>query len=366
MIQFLDLQTINARFESEFKDSFDKFLTSGRYILGDGVNTFETNFANYCCTKYCISVGNGLDALVLIFRAYLELGKLKKGDEVIVPANTYIASILAIIHAGLIPVFVEPELETYNISPKKVKESISSKTKGILAVHLYGQLTNMNAILGLAERYNLLVIEDAAQAHGAIYKDGNRAGNLGDAAGFSFYPSKNLGALGDGGAVTTNDEELANVICKLRNYGTSSKYVNDYIGFNSRLDEIQALFLNIKLRKLDNDNAKRVLVAKQYLSQIISNKIKLPYFSNQQDHVFHQFVVRVDDREAFVDYLKNNQVETIIHYPIAPHKQKALAKYKYLKLPITEQIHNTVVSIPISPIMTDVQVNKVVQLLNTY
>jgi dTDP-4-amino-4,6-dideoxygalactose transaminase len=366
MIQFLDLQTINARFESEFKHSFDELLTSGRYILGDGVKTFETNFASYCGTKYCIGVGNGLEALVLIFRAYIESGKLKKGDEVIVPANTYIASILAIIHAGLTPVFVEPEFDTFNISPVKIKESITSKTKAILVVHLYGQLADMDAIEKIAKQHNVLVIEDAAQAHGAVYSNGKCAGNLGDAAGFSFYPSKNLGALGDGGAVTTNKEELANVIYKLRNYGTSSKYVNDYIGFNSRLDEIQALFLIIKLKKLDEDNDKRVQISKQYLSQIVSNKIKLPYFSNKQDHVFHQFVVSVDDREAFVDYLKNNQVETLIHYPIAPHKQKALSKYKYLELAITEHIHNTVVSIPISPIMTDVQVNKVIQLLNTY
>ncbi len=366
MIQFLDLQAINSRFESDFKKAFNELLVSGRYILGGGVNTFETNFASYCGTKYCIGVGNGLDALILIFRAYIELGKLKKGDEILVPANTYIASILAIIHAGLTPVFIEPELETYNISPVKIKENISSKTRAILVVHLYGQLADMNAIENIAKQHNVLVIEDAAQAHGAVYSNGKCAGNLSDAAGFSFYPSKNLGALGDGGAVTTNDEELANLIYKLRNYGTSSKYVNDYIGFNSRLDEIQALFLNIKLKKLDDDNTKRVQIAQQYLSHITSSKIKLPYFSDQQDHVFHQFVVSVDDREVFVDYLRNNQVETLIHYPIAPHKQKALSKYAHLKLPITEQIHKSVVSIPLSPIMTNVQVEKIIQLLNTY
>ncbi|NOY48894.1 MAG: DegT/DnrJ/EryC1/StrS family aminotransferase [Chlorobi bacterium] len=366
MIQFLDLQAINSRFESDFKKAFNELLVSGRYILGDGVKTFETNFASYCGTKYCIGVGNGLDALILIFRAYIESGKLKKGDEVIVPANTYIASILAIIHAGLTPVFVEPELETYNISTEKIKEVITPQTKAILAVHLYGQLADMKAIVSLAKQHNVLVIEDAAQAHGAVNSDAKRAGNLGDAAGFSFYPSKNLGALGDGGAVTTNDEKLANLIYKLRNYGTSSKYVNDYIGFNSRLDEIQALFLNIKLKKLDDDNAKRIQIAQQYLSHITSSKVKLPYFSNQQDHVFHQFVVRVEERESFVDYLKNNQVETLIHYPIAPHKQKALSKFAHLKLPITEQIHKSVVSIPLSPIMTNVQVNKIIQLLNAY
>lgn len=366
MIQFLDLQAINSRFESDFKKTFNEFLVSGRYILGDGVKTFETNFANYCGTKYCIGVGNGLDALVLIFRAYIELGKLKKGDEVIVPANTYIASILAIIHADLIPVFVEPELDTYNISPEKIKEAISQQTKAILAVHLYGQLADMSAINNLANLNNLLVIEDAAQAHGAVYSNGKRAGNLGNAAGFSFYPSKNLGALGDGGAVTTNDEELANVIYKLRNYGTSTKYENDYIGFNSRLDEIQALFLNIKLNELDEDNAKRVQIAQEYLSHITSSKIELPYFSNQKDHVFHQFVVSVEKRDAFIHYLKNNKVETLIHYPIPPHKQKALYKYSHLKLPITEQIHKNVVSIPLSPIMTNAQINRIIKLLNAY
>jgi len=357
---------MNARFEDEFKTTFNKFLSSGTYILGDGVKTFETSFTKYCGTKYCVGTGNGLDALMLIFKAYIELGRLKKGDEIIVPANTYIASIFAIMHAGLKPIFVEPNKDTFNISPSRIKEAITINTKAILVVHLYGQLANMEAINEIAKESRVLVVEDAAQAHGAIDCHGKKAGNLGDAAGFSFYPSKNLGALGDGGCVLTNDDELAEVICKLRNYGTFSKYVNDYIGVNSRLDEIQALILNVKLKKLDEDNAKRVELANLYLSQIDSNKIGLPFFSKTLDHVFHQFVISVEDREDFVAYLAKNQVETLIHYPKPPHKQKALYRYKDLNLPITESIHRRVVSIPLSPIMNRAQAKNIIELLNAY
>ena len=357
---------MNTRFEDEFKTIFNEFLSSGLYVLGDGVKTFEVNFAKYCGTKYCIGTGNGLDALVLIFKAYIELGKLKTGDEIIVPANTYIASILAIIHAGLKPIFVEPDSASFNISPKEIRKAITDGTKGILVVHLYGQLADMESISDIAKENGLLVIEDAAQAHGATNNYGKKAGNLGDAAGFSFYPSKNLGALGDGGCVTTNNQELAEVIYKLRNYGTSSKYVNDYIGFNSRLDEIQALILNVKLKSLDDDNAKRVELANQYLSNINSFKIELPNFSKRQGHVFHQFVVRVEDREAFVAYLAKNRVETLIHYPIPPHKQKALSNYGGLSFSITENIHKTVVSIPLNPIITNEQINNIIEFLNAY
>lgn len=366
MIKFLDLKTINTRFRDDFQNKFQKFLLSGRYILGDGVKNFENNYARYCGISHCIGTANGLDALVLIFKAYIELGKLKKGDEVLVPANTYIASILSVIHSGLTPVFVEPDSKTFNISSLAIKNAITSKAKAILGVHLYGQLYDVTGLNKIAEDYDLLLIEDAAQGHGAIYNDGKRAGNLGDAAGFSFYPSKNLGALGDGGGVTTNDEELASIIYKLRNYGTSSKYVNDYIGYNSRLDEIQALFLDIKLKKLDDDNAIRVQIAKQYLSKITNKKIKLPYFSNTDNHVFHQFVVRVENRQEFVSYLANNQLETLIHYPIPPHKQKAFSEYVNLKLPVTERIHDTVVSIPLNPVLTKVEINTIIELLNTY
>lgn len=366
MIKFLDLHKINARSENEFKNRFQEFLNSGWYILGDGVKSFETDFSNYCGTKYCIGTGNGLDALVLIFRSYIELGKLKEGDEVIVPANTYIASILSVIHAKLNPVFVEPDHETFNICPNKIKEAITSKTRAILAVHLYGQLADMEFISRIAKQNNFLVVEDAAQSHGAINDKGEKSGNLGDAAGFSFYPAKNLGALGDAGCVTTNDEDLAKLIRKLRNYGTASKYVNDYVGFNSRLDEVQAHFLSVKLKLLDEDNIKRIKIAQQYLSGIKSKKIKLPYFSNLKDHVFHQFVVRVKDRKDFIGYLNDNQVETLVHYPIAPHKQLAFSKFKDLKLPITEEIHREVVSIPLNPILTDLQVKKIISLLNSY
>jgi len=366
MMRFLDLYKLNARFEAEFKEEFDNFLSSGRYILGDGVKVFEDSFARYCGTKYCIGTGNGLDALVLIFKGYMELGKLKKGDEVLVPANTYIASILSVIHAGLNPIFVEPDSEMFNISPLAIKEVISSKTKAILAVHLYGQLADMVSINTLAMQHDLLVIEDAAQAHGASNKNGIKAGNLSNAAAFSFYPSKNLGALGDAGCITTNDEKLASVVHKMRNYGASSKYVNDYIGYNSRLDEIQAIFLNIKLKKLNDDNNKRVQIARQYLSGINNKKIKLPYFSNTGDHVFHQFVVRVKNRSEFVEYLKNNNVETLTHYPIAPHRQSAFSEYDHLKLPVTEKIHSSVVSIPLNPILTEIEINTIIQLLNAY
>lgn len=366
MIKFFDLKKFNARFDNEFKEAYLKFLSSGSYILGEGVKAFETNFAKYCGTKYCVGTGNGLDALVLIFKGYIALGKLKEGDEVIVPANTYIASILSVIHAGLIPVFVEPEADTFNISPERIKAAISPRTKVVLVVHLYGQLARMADIQDLVKHNSLILIEDAAQAHGAIDKNGFRSGNLSDAAGFSFYPSKNLGALGDGGAVTTNDENLAVAISKLRNYGTSSKYVNEYAGYNSRLDEIQALFLNIKLQKLNEDNVKRVDIANQYLANITTDKIKLPYFSNALDHVFHQFVIRVKDREHFMAYLQHNEVETLIHYPIPPHKQKALSMYANLKLPITERLHDTVISIPLNPVMTESQIKKIIDLLNAY
>jgi len=366
MIKFFDLQTFNSRFEDEFKLVFNEFLSSGRYILGEGVSTFESNFANYCGTKYCIGTANGLDALILIFKSYIELGKLKSGDQVLVPANTYIASILAIMHAGLEPILVEPDERTYNMVPDKMESSISSKTKAVLVVHLYGQLADMNSICEIANKNNVMVIEDAAQAHGAIHENGKKAGNLANAAGFSFYPSKNLGALGDGGCVTTNDKDLANIIFKLRNYGATSKYVNDYIGYNSRLDEIQALLLNVKLKKLDQDNAKRVQIAKRYLNEINSDKIELPYFSNHQDHVFHQFVIRVKDRDRLIRHLDENQLETLIHYPIAPHKQKALSKCAHSKLPITELIHKEVVSIPLNPILTNQQVDKIIKVINAY
>ncbi|MBT8260089.1 MAG: DegT/DnrJ/EryC1/StrS family aminotransferase [Flavobacteriaceae bacterium] len=366
MIEFLNLQSINKAYEAKFKLEFEKFLDSGYYILGDAVKKFEANFASYCKTKYCVGVGNGLDALTLIFKAYIQLGKLKKGDEVIVPANTYIATILAIIQAGLKPKLIEPNTKTYNLDIEELEKSITNKTKAILVVHLYGQLANMDAINTITKDKNLIVIEDAAQAHGAQNKNGVKAGNLSDAAGFSFYPTKNLGALGDAGAVTTNDKYLADIIKKLRNYGTSSKYVNDIVGENSRLDELQALFLDIKLKDLDKHNLKRVEIAKIYLENISNKKINLPYFSGKMDHVFHQFVIEVDYRNRFLEHMKTHGIGTLVHYPIAPHKQEALLNYKDLYLPTTENIHEVVVSLPLHPCLNSKEIKEIIKVVNKY
>ena len=374
MIKFLDLHKVNARFETDFQEEFKRFLDAAHYILGSEVAHFESEFANYCGTKHCIGTANGLDALTLIFKSYIHLGKLQPNDEVIVPANTYIASILAIVNAGLKPILVEPELETYNISPKTIEKHISKRTKAILVVHLYGQLCDMEQINALAAAMGLLVIEDAAQAHGAI--EGSKfevqssrfkkAGDLGNAAAFSFYPSKNLGALGDAGAVTTNDDALAETLKLIRNYGSSKKYVNEMLGFNSRLDELQAVFLNIKLKLLDQDNAKRQSIATTYLHEIKNKKIVLPFYSGAKDHVFHVFVVRVADREGFVAHLESQNIGHLIHYPLAPHQQKALSMFKKNIFPITEEIHKTIVSIPISPVMTKDEVTSVIKVLNAY
>ena len=366
MIPFLDLHKINARFDADFKNRFEAFLDSGYYILGTQVSAFEKDYAAYCGTDYCIGVANGLDALRLILEGYKILGKLKNGDEVLVASNTYIATILAIKQAGLSPVLVEGDEECYNFNLIALEEACTSKTKAIMPVHLYGQLSPMDEINTVAKKNGLIVIEDAAQAHGAMNSKGERAGNLGDAAGFSFYPTKNLGALGDGGAVTTNDSEFASIIRKLRNYGASSKYVNEYVGINSRLDEVQAAFLNCKLPSLDADNEKRRVIAKRYLSEINNEKVKLPTYQGGNNHVFHLFVVQVKDRDGFINFLKENEIGTLIHYPIAPHRQEAFKEYKNLSFPVTEKIHNEIVSIPISPMLTNDQVDRVILVLNSY
>lgn len=366
MIPFLELHKINARFESQFELVFKEFLDDGYYILGNRVTAFENEFADFCGTRYCIGVGNGLDALRLILEGYKLMGTLKERDEVLVASNTFIATILAIKQAGLVPVLVEAEAENYNFDLKELSENISEKTRAIMPVHLYGQISPMEEISELAKKHQLLVIEDAAQAHGAIYKSGKLAGNLGDAAGFSFYPTKNLGALGDAGAVTTNNAELASAIKKLRNYGTTSKYVNDELGFNSRLDEIQAAILSIKLPHLQEDNNLRLQIAKRYLSEITNNKIRLPNYDGSANHVFHLFVVRVENRTDFMDHLEKNEVGTMIHYPIAPHKQKALTEYSELNFPVAEEIHSQVVSLPMNPLMTEDEVEKVIFVLNSY
>jgi len=365
MIKFLDLKKINAPYETAFQEKLKSVLESGWYILGNEVKTFESNFANYCGAKYCIGVGNGFDALVLIFKAYIQLGKLQKGDEVIVSANTFIASILAILEADLVPVLVEPKLETYNLNPDLILENITSKTKAILAVHLYGQLAEMGEISEIAIQNNLLVIEDAAQAHGAV-SDFRKSGNLSNAAAFSFYPGKNLGALGDGGAVVTNDSELANVIQSLRNYGSEAKYQNEFIGVNSRLDEIQAAFLNVKLPHLDLENSIRKAIAKRYLKEIKNDKITLPFWDFTDNNVFHLFVIRTENRDHLQQYLLENGIQTMVHYPIPPHYQKAFKEWNHLSFPITEKIHKEVLSLPISPVLTHDEVDFVVSILNQY
>ncbi|WP_096018540.1 DegT/DnrJ/EryC1/StrS family aminotransferase [Campylobacter lanienae] len=361
MIPFLDLKAINARYKDEIKARIDEVLDSGWYLLGEQNRKFESNFAAYCGARYCIGCANGLDALRLIIKAY----GFGKGDEIIAPANTYIASILAITDNGCTPVLVEPDLDTYNINPDLMEAKITDKTKAILVVHLYGQAVKMDKIWALAKKYNLKIIEDSAQAHGAYYND-KRVGSLGDASGFSFYPGKNLGALGDGGAVTTNDEELAQKIRALANYGSHKKYENIYQGVNSRLDEIQAAVLDVKLKYLDSDNAKRKEIAQYYLQNIKNPLIYLPQTYSENSHVWHVFVVRVNDRARFQSYLNDNGIQTIIHYPIPPHKQECYKELNHLSFKITEQIHSEIISIPISPVMSDNEIQKVVEVINSY
>ena len=333
MIKFLDLKKINERYETAFQQKLKSVLASGWYILGKEVQEFEANFAQYCDAQYCVGVGNGLDALTLIFKGYIQLGKLQKGDEVIVPANTYIASILAILQADLVPVLVEPKLETYNIDPSLIQDKIATKTKAILAVHLYGQLAEMDEINKIAIKNNLLIIEDAAQCSGSISNQKSAIKNQQSSAAYSFYPTKNLGALGDGGAVVTNDTELAKTIQSLRNYGSETKYKNDFIGVNSRLDELQAAFLSLKLPNLNTDNENRRVIAKRYLTEIKNDKIILPFWDLSDNHVFHLFVIRTENRNDLQKYLAENKIETVIHYPIPPHQQKAFKSWNNLSFP---------------------------------
>jgi dTDP-4-amino-4,6-dideoxygalactose transaminase len=366
MIKFLDLKKINEPYETAFQEKLKSVLASGWYILGNEVKEFEANFANYCEAKHCIGVGNGLDALVLIFKAYIQLGKLQKGDEVIVPANTYIASILAIIQADLVPVLVEPKLETYNINPDLIQEKITPKTKVILVVHLYGQLAEMDRINEIGAQNNLLVVEDAAQSHGAIKNQESKIKNQKSSVAYSFYPGKNLGALGDGGAITTNDSELAKILFSIRNYGSKVKYYNDYIGVNSRLDELQAAFLNLKLPNLDAENEQRRKIAKRYLSEIKNEKIILPYWDFSNNHVFHLFIIRTQNRIDLQNYLTENDIQTMIHYPVPPHQQKALKEWNNLSFPVTKKIHEECLSLPMSPVMTIDEVSFVIEILNKW
>lgn len=364
-VPFLDLKAINLRDAALLQESFSDTLHSGWFILGDKLKKFEEEFAEFCETKHCIGVANGLDALILILRAYIELGEMSVGDEIIVPANTYIATILAISANNLNPILVEPSLDNYLLDVNKIEASISSKTRAIMVVHLYGQVTPMDTIWDLAKKYSLKVIEDSAQSHGA-YWGSKRCGNLSDASGFSFYPGKNLGALGDGGAITTSDDKLAITIRALANYGSEIKYKNMFKGLNSRLDELQAGLLSIKLRTLDNDNEKRRLIADIYLSNITNTKITLPKVKNRGSHVWHVFVILTKHRNVFQNYLLENGISTVIHYPIPPHKQDAYTELSALSLPISEQIHNEILSIPISPVQTIEQTQYIIDIINKY
>ena len=388
MIKFLDLKAINDSFEPELSQSIHRVLDSGWYLLGNEVKAFEQEYAAYIGTKHCIGVANGLDALRLILKAYIELGIMQEGDEIIVPANTYIASILAITDNRLKPVLVEPDVNTYNINPFLIEENITERTKGIMLVHLYGQNAMHPEIQRLVDKYNLKLVEDNAQAAGSCYTEehsGNtvlhsetkRTGSLGDAAGHSFYPGKNLGCLGDGGAVTTDDDQLAEVIRALANYGSNRKYVNDYQGLNSRLDEIQAAILRTKLSRLDADNQRRREIAQFYCENIFNPEITLPvtkdfFVSSPLSwgrgglHDFHLFVIRTPHRDKLQQYLTDNGIQTLIHYPIPPHNQLAYKEWNKLSFPITEHIHEEVLSLPMSPVMTDEEVKKVVEVINNY
>ena len=365
MIPFLDLKKINAQYREELIGACTKVIDSGWYVQGNECIEFEKEFAQYCGTKYAVGVANGLDALILIIRAYKEMGILSDGDEVIVPSNTYIASILAISQNNLVPVLVEPDLDTYLIDPFKIEEKITSKTKAIMPVHLYGQTCEMDEINKIAKKYGLKVIEDSAQSHGAYYKN-KRCGNLGDASGFSFYPGKNLGALGDGGAVTTNDEELAHTIKALGNYGSHKKYENLYKGVNSRLDEMQAAMLRVKLRYLDIEIEKRRAIADYNLENIKNENIILPKVRAKDNSVWHLFVIRTNKRDMLQKYLLENRIQTLIHYPLAPHKQEAYKEWNAESFPISEQIHDEVLSLSISGMQSLDDTRKVINILNRY
>lgn len=370
MIPFLDLKSINAQYKDELIEACTRVIDSGWYIAGNELSQFEKKFSEYCGTKYCIGVANGLDALVLTLRAWKEMGKIKDGDEVIVPSNTYIASILAISENKLKPVLVEPNEETFNICPIGIEKALTSKTKVILPVHLYGQLVDMPKIMEIAKKYNLLVLEDSAQSHGAMV-DGVKSGAWGDASGFSFYPGKNLGALGDAGAITTNCEELAKNLFALRNYGSHEKYKNLFKGVNSRLDEMQAAILSVKMKYLNEETSHRRKIANLYLSQIKNKNIILPAIREESalsdnGHVWHLFVVRTKKRDELQKFLMDNGVHTLIHYPIPPHKQLAYQEWNELSYPVSEELHSEVLSLPISPVMTLDDAHRVVDICNRF
>jgi dTDP-4-amino-4,6-dideoxygalactose transaminase len=374
MIKFLDLKAVNDSFEPQLSQSIKRVLDSGWYLQGNEVVGFEKKYSEYIGSKHCIGVANGLDALRLILKAYIEMGIMHEGDEIIVPANTFIASILAITDNRLKPVLVEPDISTFNLDPFKIEEMITERTKGIMLVHLYGQNAMHPEIQRLVDKYNIKLIEDNAQAVGAYLQQQDRqgmhclyrTGSIGHAAGHSFYPGKNLGCLGDGGAVTTNDDDLASVIRSLANYGSSIKYRSDYKGLNSRLDEIQAAILSTKLTRLDADNQHRREIAQYYLNHIENRLLILPAHQPEIDHVWHLFVIRTSRRNELQSYLEENNIQTIIHYPIPPHKQLAYKEWNNSSFPITEKISDEVLSLPMSPIMTGNEMKKVVSVLNNF
>lgn len=365
MIKFLDLQKVTAKYSDEIHEAVSRTIDSGWYLQGKENERFESDYGQYIGSKYAVGCANGLDALICIFRAYIEMGIMQPGDEVIVPANTYIASILAISENGLRPVLVEPGIDTYQIDDTKIEEVITERTKAILIVHLYGQCAYTSRIGELCRKYNLKLVEDNAQAHGCMFH-GKRTGSLGDAAGHSFYPGKNLGALGDGGAVTTDDGELAHTVRAIANYGSHKKYVFKYCGRNSRLDEIQAAILGVKLKHLDEDIVIRQEIAKYYISHITNLEIITPVVKDWDAHVFHIFPVRCKRRDELQKYLADNGVQTVIHYPIPPHRQECYKEWSHFSFPITEQIHNEELSLPMSPVMTEEEIKKIVELINRF
>lgn len=364
-VPFLSLKDITDKYKDEIHEAALRTIDSGWYLQGKENETFEADYSKYIGTKYTIGCANGLDALIWIFRAYIELGVMKEGDEVIVPANTYIATILAITENNLVPVLVEPNPDTLQIDDSKIEEKITDKTKAIAIVHLYGQCAYTDKIGELCKKYNLKLIEDNAQAHGCVYK-GTKTGAIGDAAGHSFYPGKNLGALGDAGAVTTNNPGLAQAVRSLANYGSQKKYVFQYCGRNSRLDEIQAAILDVKLKHLDEDVKLRKEVAKKYLSGITNPKIKLPKIFDWDQHVFHIFTILTEDREGLQKYLTEKEIGTNIHYPIPPHKQECYKEWNNMSFPVTEKIHQQELSLPMSPCLTDEQIQYVIDTLNEW
>lgn len=365
MIKFLDVHKMNLRVKEDLTAAFTNVMDSGTYIMGEQLERFEQEFAAYCGTTYCVGVGTGLDALSLIFRAYIELGNLKEGDEVMVPSNTFIASVMAISNCNLKPILIEPDLNSFTIDIHNIEAAITAKTRAIMPVHLYGYVCDMEAISEIAKKHGLLVIEDAAQAHGAHYNN-KRAGALADAAGFSFYPAKNMGALGDGGAVLTENKELEKCIKALRNYGSELKYRHAYISINSRLDELQAALLRIKLKRLDDDNGKRRTIAKQYLKNIDNNEIIVPSWDFSERHVFHLFVIRCKSRNKLKAYMDKQGIQTAIHYPIPIHRQEAYKHLNHLSLPIAEQISKEVLSLPMSPVLKEEEITYICQKLNAY